>query len=127
MERTGCGPFDGGCLAFAMALQRIFGGDIFVIDGSIADNPPGAQHAVLQLPNGQFADFDGIADALTISRRFIANAFPLPGIFTLSELRPLLPGDLPDAPCDESVVFALCRAMGVREQVVSRPMQRMLC
>ena len=54
LDAAGCGPFDGGCVVFARALQKVVGGEIFVLtrtDGR-------ADHAAV-LRNGVLIDYDG--------------------------------------------------------------------
>ncbi|GCD60004.1 hypothetical protein NBRC3280_2548 [Acetobacter pasteurianus NBRC 3280] len=61
---VGCGPFDGGCLIVAGALQSVIGGDLVVLV-----RPNGfAEHAAI-LKDGQLWDFSGpLPPAKFISR-----------------------------------------------------------
>jgi GNAT superfamily N-acetyltransferase len=81
------GPFDGGCVVFAQALQMKFGGDIMVLTGK-----HGADHAVLQL-NGKLIDADGPAEPDTFIRRFEKNE-----LAQITGIRPIQDSDLPEAP-----------------------------
>lgn len=118
-----CGPFDGGCLVFAQALQRLHGGDVFVIEGrrpnSLDDREMPeltAQHAVLRLPDGRFGDADGFGGEQEVVNRFVVNecAFGLRDVRT----RPLAAGDLPDAPANESLVAQVAAAL--RDQMTQK-------
>lgn len=116
LERIECGPFDGGCVAFAMALQRIHGGEVHVVEGRSftgfsAFRYPSytgcfqAQHAVLALPDGSFMDAHGqFGDA----RRMLQSAAKEMKFASSAErLRPIEEGDLPEAPRTPEVVDAL--------------------
>ena len=113
LAAIGCGPFDGGCLAFAHALQRVHGGELWVIEAR-AQRPAGtlqAHHAVLALGGGRFADADGLhagsAQALDWFLEREGYAFALTG----ADLRPIARGDLPDAPCPEALIEQLAVAI----------------
>jgi len=62
-----CGPFDGGCLIFAEALQMKYGGEIYVLYSKKF-----AEHAVLFL-NGKLIDFDGPLEPKKFIRRLEKN------------------------------------------------------
>ena len=84
---VGCGPFDGGCVVVAQALQRVLGGEIRVLVR--ADDR--ADHAVLEL-DGRLWDFDGPDAPAVMVRRFNeAERAHCTGY------RPIRPGDLVDA------------------------------
>lgn len=105
-----CGPFDGGCVVFAQALQQIHGGEIHVLEGSWirveSGERPMAQHAVLKLPDGRYADADGIGTAQQIMDRFLENE-GLGELLRLDDVRPMARGDLPEAIRDDGVVARL--------------------
>ena len=93
IDTIGCGPFDGGCVIFARALQIKFGGDIIVLcDKNIA------QHAAVYLGKGNLIDADGKLPA----ENFIDRFEELEGV-TITNIRPLHNNDLPDAPRDEKL------------------------
>ena len=86
------GPFDGGCVVFARALQMKFGGDVMVLTGK-----HGADHAVLQL-NGKLIDADGPAEPKEFIRRFEQNE-----LAQITGIRPIELNDLPEAPRSEEL------------------------
>lgn len=61
----GCGPFDGGCVIVARAIQTIIGGKIMVL---VAEDDQ-AEHAVVE-HNGLLWDYAGPARPRTMIRRF---------------------------------------------------------
>lgn len=63
-----CGPFDGGCVLFAQALQNVIGGDVAVIINAQGR----ADHAAVFL-NGKLYDFDGPLAPNLFMRRFEIN------------------------------------------------------
>lgn len=97
---TDAGPFDGGCVVFAQALQLKYGGDIVVLVGTPNKNVDRltALHAMLHL-NNQLIDADGAAESSTAIERFINNELKYAG-GTVNSVRPIEPQDLPDAPRD---------------------------
>lgn len=117
IENLHCGPFDGGCLAFAQALEQIYGGEVFVIEGrvkwasEVSHGPVEAQHAVLSLPNGQFLDADGWASgAAQLIKRFNKKECDPFGLRE-GNLRPYRAGDLTKAPTSEETVKALAELL----------------
>lgn len=111
LDTIGCGPFDGGCLAFATAMQRLHGGEVQVIVGSIEGRPAAAQHAVLRLPDGSYLDADGQGSQREVIDNFVAaEIHPYWGSFNLEAVRSYKKGDLPEAPCDDRVIDAVCAA-----------------
>lgn len=90
---AGCGPFDGGCLVVARAMQRVLGGDVVVLvraDGR-------ADHAVLDV-DGQFWDYDGPDAPADMLRRFNASEMA-----SCVAHRPFQEGDLGQAFRDTAV------------------------
>jgi hypothetical protein len=121
VRRIGCGPFDGGCLVFAQALQRVRGGDLFVVEGrtfcgwSAAGKPQYlgpvlAQHAVLGFQGGTFMDAFGRCEKRQMLlrtahlTRFMASAIAL---------RPLREGDLLEAARDDVFVDELAKVLAI--------------
>jgi hypothetical protein len=102
LEETDCGPFDGGCVLIALALQQVLGGDIVVL---ISDQSGRADHAVLCF-DGLLWDFDGPLPPSAFIERFEQNELAVLGQ-RCGGYRPLEPGDLEDAPRDERVVDRL--------------------
>ncbi len=118
LEAIGCGPFDGGCVVFAQALQRLHGGEIWVVEGRSLSGrdgcapqyagPLAAQHAVVRLPDGRFMDANGVTDEAGILRRTAREAA---WIASAELARPLAEGDLPEAPRDDALVARLAAAL----------------
>jgi len=105
LNTIGSGPFDGGCVTFARALQLCYGGQIMVLVGhaqrSVLDKPAVAQHAVLQL-NDKLIDADGVGSPQEVVARFAKHELtPVGGKIT--SIRPLRDSDLDEAPRDEEV------------------------
>lgn len=110
IDRAGCGPFDGGCLVFAQALQILHGGDVHVIVGSQQGYPEAAQHAILKHPAGYYGDSDGFVCAEEMLRRFQENEGG-GGSLRVSHIREMRPGDLHEAVRDDSLVNDIARAL----------------
>ncbi len=92
------GPFDGGCVIFAQALQLLYGGEIYVLIGKaqrIVKNNS-ALHAFLKLGNTAI-DADGPTDIGKLIERFQENELQHAGGYVTS-IRPIEAFDLPDAP-----------------------------
>lgn len=68
LDRIGCGPFDGGCVVFAQALQRSIGGKVVVLTRANGD----ADHAAVAVDDVLF-DYDGPLEPAGFLRRFNAN------------------------------------------------------
>jgi len=90
-----CGPFDGGCVLVAQALQKIHGGDVVVL----VDQSDQAQHAAVAV-NGRLMDYSGAADPEQFVRKFEADER-----VNIAGVRPIKPGDLPDAPSNDPQVI----------------------
>lgn len=103
-KHTDCGPFDGGCLLYATALQQVFGGEIQVL---VYNNT--AHHAVLFV-DGKYIDGNGTSSSTGLSiKKFIAyECFGSPKEMYF---RPIKSGDLPDAPCPKDGLEELAKAM----------------
>ena len=91
------GPFDGGCVVFARALQIKYGGDVVVLTANGS-----ADHAALYL-NGKLIDADGAAEPKEFIKRFMKNEYPSYMNKTVDGVRPLQNNDLPDAPRNEEL------------------------
>lgn len=86
-----CGPFDGGCVVTAQALQKVIGGEIVVL---IRPNDQ-ADHAVV-LKDDHLWDFDGPLPPDAFIRRF--NATELSRMpFQCVSYRPIRDADLNNA------------------------------
>lgn len=97
VARTGHGPFDGGCVIVARALQRSVGGELVVLTGA-CDR---AEHAAVFL-NGMLIDFDGPLEPRAFIRRFNANE----SASTLG-FRPVTSNDLTEACVDAELEESL--------------------
>ena len=115
LDRIACGPFDGGCVAFAMALQRIHGGQIMVVEGrsfsgwSSFRQPEYrgalmAQHAIVVFPDGTAMDADGRCSMERMLRR---TARLMRYAASVEGVRALRDGDLEDAPRDSALIHEL--------------------
>jgi hypothetical protein len=94
LNRIGSGPFDGGCLTAAQAIQNRIGGDIVVL----VDKNDRAQHAVVK-KNGVYHDFDGPANSL----KHMINRFNKNEMAHATDAREIRSGDLPDAKLDRDL------------------------
>lgn len=105
IEVGDCGPFDGGCVVFAQALQRVIGGDIVVLTRS---NGQG-DHAAVEYC-GQLYDADGPLPPAEFIERFARNEFA-----NVTGYRMMHPGDLREAVRDSSLedrlVGIFCEAL----------------
>lgn len=108
LDEIDCGPFDGGCLVFAHALQQLHGGEVFVIEGRWKGlghrHPPAAQHAFLRCPDGTGLDAAGGSAIEDIGQRFL-RIEGLEETLEVTGVRPYAIGDLPDAAQAESPEF----------------------
>jgi cytidylate kinase len=88
LDNIGAGPFDGGCVIVAQALQMIHGGEIMALV-----RPDGiADHAVVQKGNTMY-DFDGPGTPEEVISRFEKNEGA-----RITDVRKLRMTDLTDAP-----------------------------
>lgn len=102
-----CGPFDGGCLVFAMAMTKIYEGNVHVIVGKQNTHANSiALHAIFAGKDGRFADADGWGTAEEVISRFVKNELPFGKCETM-HLRPWQKEDLPDAPYNDGLVDRL--------------------
>lgn len=120
IDRIDCGPFDGGCLVFAQALQHLHGGEVVVVEGRcfsgwVAFREPEykgellAQHAVLALPDGTYMDASGRCSMSTMLARTAQSA---KYVASADAIRPFREGDLEDAVRDDSLVVELAQLLG---------------
>lgn len=113
LDRIDCGPFDGGCVSFAMALQAVLGGEVQVITGDLRWHPrqtnwvKGAQHAVLKLPDGRLMDALGPGTHDEVVSRFLREEITPPALMKFTGVRELRPDDLPEAPRDAALIEKL--------------------
>ena len=101
-----CGPFDGGCVVFAQALQKKYGGQIVVL---IGDRPTGqtAEHAALLL-NNILIDADGPAEPKIFIQRFVKNEFYR---WPIINIRPIREDDLPEAPRNQTLANMIAKLL----------------
>lgn len=71
LDATGAGPFDGGCILFALALQRALKtGEMYMVMGSrINGDDSEPQHAVLKIGDNQYVDADGVMSSVKLFNR----------------------------------------------------------
>ena len=96
-----CGPFDGGCVLVAQALQQIHGGRVVVL----VDADDRAQHAAVYA-NGQLIDYDGAADPKEFVQQFEQNERA-----NIQGIRAIRDTDLPDAPRDAKLIPQIVQAL----------------
>jgi len=108
IDTIGSGPFDGGCVVMAQAIQARHGGNIVVLTGPSQHNTkPVAQHAAVQLGD-ILIDFDGPASVQDFVKRFERNELANSG-GKITGIRPMQNHDLPDAPRSPDLVDKLSR------------------
>lgn len=117
LERIDCGPFDGGCVVFAQALQHLYGGDLYVVEGRCLSGNQRlsedeckllAQHAVLKLRDGRFIDAGGAASERAMLARTAREANFM---VSAMRLRPLREDDLEEAPRDAALAVSLAKLL----------------
>lgn len=94
LEPEDCGPFDGGCVLVAQALQKIHGGDIVVL----INDRGNADHAAVKIGN-TLLDFDGPLPVDQFIKRFEKNEH-----VKVKGVRPMEPNDLPEATRNQSLL-----------------------
>lgn len=108
INTIGSGPFDGGCVIVAQAIQARHGGDIVVLVGHAQSGSKAvAQHAAVKIRD-QLVDFDGPASVTDFVRRFERNELSHAG-GTITGIRPISAEDLPDAPRDAKLAQQIAR------------------
>jgi len=102
------GPFDGGCVIVAQAIQMKYGGEIVALLGpSQKGSKVVAQHAAVKIGD-QLIDFDGPLPMQDFVRRFERNELSSTG-GGITTVRLLNDDDLPDAPRDKELSLKLAR------------------
>lgn len=110
LSQIGSGPFDGGCVVMAQAIQAVYGGDIVVLVGHAQhDTNEVAQHAAVKIGNN-LVDFSGAYEPHEFVRRFERNELAHAG-GKITGIRPIQGGDLPDAPRDPAVSEIIARLL----------------
>ena len=94
LEPEDCGPFDGGCVLVAQALQKIHGGEIVVL----INDRGNADHAAVKIGN-TLLDYDGPLPVEKFIKRFEKNEH-----VKVTSIRPMEPGDLPEATRNQSLL-----------------------
>lgn len=121
VNKIDCGPFDGGCVTVAMALQMALGGEIVVLVGTPHGNTSeeAAQHAALSL-NGKLIDGDGPLPVKAFVNRFVNAELKHVGGY-ITGVRAIEPGDLPEAPRDNELAIQIAKLMSnveVKEEII---------
>ena len=101
LDNIGAGPFDGGCVVVAQALQKIHGGELM----ALVRNDGTADHAVVQKGNTMY-DFDGPGTQEEVVSRFEKNEGT-----RIAEVRKLRMTDLPDAPRNSELAKQIASLM----------------
>ncbi len=101
LDNIGAGPFDGGCVVVAQALQLIHGGELM----ALVRNDGTADHAVVQKGNTMY-DFDGPGTQEEVVSRFEKNEGT-----RIAEVRKLRMTDLPDAPRNSKLAKQIASLM----------------
>jgi len=101
LDNIGAGPFDGGCVVVAQALQLIHGGELM----ALVRNDGTADHAVVQKGNTMY-DFDGPGTQEEVVSRFEKNEGT-----RIAEVRKLRMTDLPDAPRNSELAKQIASLM----------------
>lgn len=101
LDNIGAGPFDGGCVVVAQALQKIHGGELM----ALVRNDGTADHAVVQKGNTMY-DFDGPGTQEEVISRFEKNEGT-----KIAEVRKLRMTDLPDAPRNSELAKQIASLM----------------
>lgn len=113
VKTIGSGPFDGGCVIFARALQMRWGGEIVALVGhaqrSVSNEPSSAQHAALLIGN-RLIDADGMATADEFIRRFERNELLHAG-GKITGVRNLHDSDLSEAPRNEELSAKIAKLL----------------
>ena len=111
ISKIDSGPFDGGCVTVAMALQMVYGGDIVVLVGlpHRAAKTEAAQHAALSL-NGKLIDGDGPLPPEAFIKRFVNAEMAHVG-GTVTGIRPIESNDLPEAPRDAELAKQIAQML----------------
>jgi len=97
----GCGPFDGGCVVVALAIQRLCGGKLVVLIKE--DNT--ADHACVYL-DGRLVDFENALEPAAFIPRFNKSERA-----ATTSFRPMEKGDLPDVEADALTLNLIIQAL----------------
>lgn len=117
LEPLKCGPFDGGCMVYARALQKIYGGELYALVGRDATHPesePVVQHAVVKVGD-KFLDAEGVS-----SEDELRNRWQRDELVDVTALRPLEPGELSEAPDDPRLVDDLVAYLSRKQAAESK-------
>lgn len=121
LDAIDCGPFDGGCVAFAQALAKAHGGEVCVLVGSVGSHPSIAHHAIAKIGNDQYADASGIGSLAAVVESFVKNEITSMGqVFRLDCVRPIDAGDLPNAPAPDALVEVLSKILAPNSSTARR-------
>lgn len=102
LEVADCGPLDGGCKVFALALQRLIGGVLYVVEGTNQScTIQQAQHVVV-LAHDLFWDVEGGRSAKALLKRLRRMEGIENGV-----LRPYRDGDVPCAVDNPALVTSV--------------------
>ncbi len=103
LDPWSCGPFDGGCLMVAAALQHALGGELCGVMGYPL-TPHGAptvwQHAVVRIGSNAYADGDGISVERSLRQRWLRQESTIVCGFAPMPPQAEWPSRYPDTPYD---------------------------
>jgi hypothetical protein len=106
LDATDAGPFDGGCVLAAQALQKVVGGDIY----ALVNKDDRAQHAVVK-KGSAFYDFSGKKSQQAMLADF--NRYEAMGEHqTAVGVRPLRADDLMNSPRNDQLAEKIAKLMG---------------
>lgn len=108
IDQIDSGPFDGGCVVFAYALQRVYGGRVVVL---VSDQNQ-AEHAAV-LVGDTLYDADGPAPIKEFIKRFERNELANTGR-RIQSLREITDSDLVDAPRDPNLSKQIAQLLKTR-------------
>jgi hypothetical protein len=92
---TGCGPFDGGCFLFALALKRVVDGDIWALTKKGI-----AQHAIVKVSDDLYCDAGGFGSLSDMIKRIDESEGYQIGI---NGARPVASSDFEGSPLNPSM------------------------
>lgn len=108
LNKIDCGPFDGGCVLMARAIQLAYGGEMVILNGTSISCPNEkviGQHAVVLLPNNVMVDADGPLSIKKFIIRYNQNEYcKITGHHKFNDKKDLL-----DAPRNEKLSIKISK------------------
>lgn len=110
ISAIGVGPFDGGCVVMAQAIQIRYGGEIVVLVGQAQRNvSEEAQHAAVKF-NNTLIDYAGAFEPHEFIDRFEQSELAHSGGH-ITGVRPMQDGNLPDTPRNTKLASQIARLL----------------